>query len=83
MGGENQGLLEEADDLAVPLQVTELVDLQRQKRIARTSVAEVENAVITSCLLMIAFDLVRKIFANSFLCGNGAQVYALYHRRLQ
>ena len=54
-------------DLPAPLQDRELTDPQEQKSDARASVAETENAVIISCLLVIAFERVRKRFENLLL----------------
>ena len=51
-------------DLQAPFQVGELTDIQEEKSDAQASVAEAENAVIVSCLLMIVFGLVRKRFVN-------------------
>ena len=42
-------------DFPAPSQDTEVTDLQEQKINAQASVAEAENAVIISCLLVIAF----------------------------
>ena len=51
-------------DLQAPLQNGELEYLQEQKSDAQAPVAEAENVININCLLMIAFELVRKRFGN-------------------